>query len=265
MGVLHVTFGHSAAGSLKQALGLSGRDQPVRALIDDLGVGPIAGPMTAAAREPWLFGSLLDEAEAIAELDSFWAEVTAAGVELVIWMSRRSVRDLTGLLALVARCEDMPLQVVDVADVPFLGRDGRPRAATGRSFGYVRADQVFAHGLLDLARPLSSAERAAHRATWVRLQADDADLRILDDTGLVSVDITHFDPLITSFVNADWQRCARVIGDATYAASPGLYSQVSDNFIWWRLRELIDEGALEAEGDLDDLRASSVRRRVGHQ
>ena len=37
--------------------------------------------------------------------------------------------------------------------------------------------------------------------------------------------------------------------------------QASDRFLWSRLLDLIDDGALEAEGDLDNMHASRVRRR----
>lgn len=39
--LLHVTFGHSAAGSLRKALATAGRDERVIVEPDDLGYGPI--------------------------------------------------------------------------------------------------------------------------------------------------------------------------------------------------------------------------------
>ena len=260
MKTLHVTFGSSAAGSLREALAHIGRDEPVRALPDDLGVGPIAPPMTGESRVDWCLGAIGEDHEVIADLDAFWAEVADPDLSIVAWMSSRSVRELSGLLALVSR-RDAGLRVIDVAHVPFVGRDGQPRPMTGQSFGFVRHDQIVGHRLLDQAAPLSPEQLSRHRAAWARLEREDADLRVLGETGLLSVPLTHFDDVIRACVTSEWQRCALVVGEAWNAASPGPYYQASDAFVWFRLLELIDAGAFEGDGDLARMHESRVRRR----
>lgn len=259
MSLLHVTFCESAAGSLAKALAAAGRAERVIALIDDLGAGPLGPPMTGARRCAWALSSALEDDEVVARIDAFWAEVVRPEVSVIAWTSHRSVRDLTAFLALASQREG-DLRFVDVAEVPFTGRDGQPGPRTGMTFGFVRDDQILAHGLLDRAEPLAPAVAAGHRATWARLEREDADLRILDETGLASAPLTHFDAVILAGVTTVWQRCARVVGDAWHAASSGRYLQVGDSFIWYRLRELIDQGALEADGDLASMHTSRVRR-----
>lgn len=260
MAVVHVTFSYSAAGSLMKALEQLGRDELVLALPDELNLGPLE-PATAEARVHWSFGSVAEDDEVISTIEEFWAAVTAPEVTPIVWMSRRCARELAGFLEVLRRRGAAPVQVIDVADVAFTRRDGKPGAGAAKAFGLVRDDQIIDHRLLERITAPTAEERAAHDAIWTRLRNENADLRVLTETGLVSTEIDHFDDRIVACATAEWQRCARIVGDAFFAASEGPFDQASDRFLWSRLLDLIDDGALEAEGDLDNMHESRVRRR----
>src|SRR5690606_33694643 len=113
--------------------------------------------------------------------------------------------------------------------------------------------------LLDRARTLSQTEIDRDRETWRRLRTEDAALRVLDSSVLLSAPITFFDDLILSCATEDWQRSARVIGDSLWESS-SRYHQAGDLFLWSRLLELVDAGALDGRGDFSTMRTSWVRR-----
>jgi hypothetical protein len=66
---------------------------------------------------------------------------------------------------------------------------------------------------------------------------------------------------IRACVTDDWQKAARVLGDAVYRINSGEFSQTRDSFIWFRLRHLMEEHVLESDGDTSLMRECFVRRR----
>lgn len=256
---LHVTFNRSAAGSLRQALATLGLDEPVAAAIDELNLGPLE-PGDAESRAAWFEDELgyelgYDEQPSVADsIETFWDAVTARVVAPLVWMSRRNAAELAGLHELVWR-RGRGVAVVDVADVPF----AEPMRRS--SFAVVRDDQMIEHRLLDRAVPLTPAAVAAHRATWARLRDDGAALRVVGPDGLASAPITYFDDGIVACAPDDWHLGARTVGDAFGPMSAGDFCQAGAQFIWSRVRTLVEAGELEADGDDTGMRTCRIRRR----
>jgi hypothetical protein len=102
--LIHVTFGQSAAGSLKMALATLGRAEPVLALADDLSFGPL-DVTDHLERARWCSDNLgfEDDPELSAMTDEFWRTVTAHGTDVVAWMSRRCLTEYCGFLELRPR------------------------------------------------------------------------------------------------------------------------------------------------------------------
>jgi hypothetical protein len=261
--VLHVTFGESAAGSLLMALETLDRRDELIYLGDDLSLGPI-DPCESRVRAAWMVDALGDEEdpELVSHCERFWNRIASQRGEIVAWISRRHAREYCGLLELVA-CAPTTVRVVDVADVEFAGRDGAPNPVTSMTFGFVGDAQIVSYGLLERAISVSSTARDAYLAQWRQLREENAALRIMTSTGLVSAPITYFDDTIISCATNDWQRCGRVVGDAVYTCSPGPFLQGGgDRFVFSRLLALMDEGRLEGRNgqELWSLQKSWVRR-----
>jgi hypothetical protein len=253
--VVHVTLGASAAGSLRQALDLLGKAEPVVFLADDLNVGPLE-PSDAETRARWIEDELGYEAdpEQIARIEAFWAEATSPAVTPVAWLSGRDAAEYAGLLELLWRRRDDVVKVVDINGVDF----GKPDMT--QSFGYVRADQMVAHGLFEYATLLPDVTRARYRAAWDQLRRENAALRIVDASGLRSAPIDHFDELIAGRTTDKWQKSARVVGDSLWTIGNSGYRQIRDSFIWARLCTLVDDGVLEGKGDFASMHTSWVRQ-----
>ena len=266
---LHITFGYSAAGSLKIALSTLGISEEVAILGDDYSMGPI-DPGDADQRAEWERDELgEDDPIAIsADVTAFWKKVSSWPGRLVAWMSSHSVHELCGLHELLWRVPAADIHVVDAASIDF-SRGNAPRYDERQAFAIVSDDRVVELSLLGSAKPLSEVERAAYRKNWKRLRVENAPLRVLTKTGLASATVDHFDDRIRARITDDWQRCARVVGNMLGSVSSGMLREGgTDTFFFVRLLSLIDE-AEDIEGKNDDgpdalwsMRSSWVRRRT---
>lgn len=263
--LVHVTFGASAAGSLKLALGAIGREEEVLFLADDLSFGPI-DPGDVRQRTQWAVDELgfHEDAEIASRIEEFWERVIALRTEIVAWVSTRYVTEYCGLLELLWRVKDAPVSVVDVADVAFTRRDGTPSPDTSTAFACVPEEQIVQRNLISYAKRISDIEREAYQVEWERLRNENGPLRVLAASGVASAPITYFDDTILSGVTDEWQSCARVVGDALWKTSQGPFRQCSsDEFFFDRLLTLVDDEVIEGKNDQElwSLRGSWVRRR----
>ncbi len=256
--LLHIAFGPAVAGTLKEALAELGRPERVIYEPDDLGYGPI-NPHSPALRAE--FGERLgcdNDASFVDQIDAFWTEATNTTATPVAWLSRRCVREYAGFLELVSRRDEPPL-VVDVAKIDFIDSKGARVPDISGSMGYVSPKMLIENTLLGRATRMSDVELQQERARWRKLKDENADLRVLDATGLVSAPITFFDELIMPVVTHKWRVCAEVVARALVRTG-NAFEQTSDRFLWSRLRTLVDEGVLEGRGDMLLMHESLVRR-----
>jgi hypothetical protein len=266
--VLHVLFGPSAAGSLRQGLALAGRQDQVASLYDDLAFGPIINPANAAERIEWVENELgyTDWDDVAAATEPLIAASLLPDIRPVAWFSRRDARDYAGFLWWLTQLGDAPCDIIDVTEltVTYHGKDGRPRSPELA----VSPSLLLPHhmsDLLDHAAPLDPAKRRQYRDLWQRLMSENAPLRVIGAGGLVSAPITHFDPLILSCATSAWLKMARVVGEALARSWDGDLHQTGDLVLAARARALAEAGALEWRGDLASMHACEIRRPAGAQ
>lgn len=263
---LHVTFGQSAAGSLQLALASLGLgNEPVATFCDDHSMGPVGdGNQRAEWQRTEWYGH--DPIACDDVVVAFWEQVSAWPGRLVVWMSSWASAELCGLHLLCWRLPQANIHVIDVSTVDFVP-DTIPIYDERQAFSIVRDERIVQHSLLERAKPLSDLERAELRSTWARLRDENAPLRVVTDTGLVSQPITYFDERIRAPIQPEWQRCARVVGTVLSELSQQRLRELdSDVFVFTRLLRLIDT-CDDIEGRNDDgddapwsMRRSSVRR-----
>jgi hypothetical protein len=256
--LLHVVFGMSAAGSLRQALQQMDRDQRAIGLPDDLNFGPI-GQGDVTLRTRWLEDQLGNEdwGEVVLMAEMFWAEAISPSIFPIVWVNRRNAAEYAGLLEFIWRIEDADFGVIDMTDVALTWRDGRLEPAN--NFGIVTPNQMVEARLRDWQATLRPSEIDAYRRTWKRLRTDNAPLRIVDATGLVSAPLSFFDELIMSCVTNEWQKCTRVVGEALGRESDGPFRNSDEFVLWARVRSLAQSGFLESRGDMSMMREGFVR------
>jgi hypothetical protein len=253
--IVHVVFSCSAAGSLKLALELLQRDERVVYVDDDLSTGPI-DPPSPALRAEWIADKLgYDHLEICERADAVWAEAASEEASPIVWFSRRWAPEYAGFLEFVWRRQDLPMKIVDVADLE-LTRDGRPTPTASLAFAGVHHETIVAHRLREQAQELTATARAAARATWKALRHENAALRVMSPAGLISAPLDHYDAMILSLVGEEWVRGARLVGQLLGSLHP----QTSDFLLWARICDLVDGRALEGRGELESYRDSWVRK-----
>jgi len=256
---LHVVFNMSAAGGVRQALSRVGRNERVLGFPDDLSFGPI-NPPSARSRQSWVENELgYDFDEVVQMADQFWVEAMSPGALPIAWVSRHNAAEYSAFLEFVWRQGDSPFGVVDFTGIEYADK-GAPLIAA-RSLGLVPPDQIVEARLFDQQKALRPSEIGAFRDVWRRLRQENAPLRVVDETGLVSAPITHFDDAIVSLASGDWQNGARLVGTTigNLIEHPP-YQCPSDIVLWGRLRALGEAGVLEISGDPSEMRGALARR-----
>ena len=259
--VLHAVFERSASGCLKRVLGSPRRDGVIY-LDDDLSIGPI-DRTDGETRTRWLreqFGG--DAYESAANIDHFWSDIASPDNHIVAYVSRRNAGEYAGLLELLRRRADAPLELVDVTDVGLADAGRTQDLEKALGIAELAPEEVISRGLLDSAAPLSASATLGHAQTWARLREENASLRIVENGTLVSAPISHFDARIVSFATPEWQSCARML-DAFYRTARAEGLRAPDlRFVLSRLAALVQSGQLEAQGNvatLDGSRHGSLR------
>jgi Protein of unknown function/Domain of unknown function (DUF1835) len=261
--MLHIVFGESAGGTLRLALRQDGRDDEVLSFNDDLSFGLI-NPPVPIARAAWARTELYFSDNALAALyegsEGFWHTARSAQ-RRVVWFSRRMACEFCGFLELVSQMGRQSYEVVDLTgmEIPYRTGDGGSANRATLSLAELSPDEVRENALWDRAAPLSAEERQQYGRIWQRLCRENAPFRVIKDDAIISASIEVYDDLLLSCLTTDWNRAARVIGDAMAKSLGDPCAQVGDLVLFGRLRKLIEAGTLDARGDLATLRGSEVR------
>jgi hypothetical protein len=180
-----------------------------------------------------------------------WVTLAAAlggarGPDAVVWSSGAvSDRVFLRMACWRLRAFDGLVTVVDMTNL---------RGAYGVG---VHAAKELAH-VFPRRRRVEAPERAALADDFVRLRDSGGTLRSDRDGRIVDLPVDAFDGMVLSFAGSEWKRAVAIVGDCLHNTEP--FDCIGDMFFSWRIRRLIDAGALEAEGDQTHLRGYSVRR-----
>jgi uncharacterized protein DUF3658/uncharacterized protein DUF1835 len=276
--VLHIVFGESAGGCLRQALRQARRKDMVIAFWDDLSFGPI-NPPDLADRAAWVrkeiglpveefgFSSernvriILDDPLNSArklkmEVPEFWGKVLSSKARRVIWVCRRSAHEYAGFLECVWRLADERFDVIDVTGVG-LARFSR-KQEPAMSVSELHPREFTENAVWGRAAPLTPTARERYREMWHKLRAENAPFRVVAGDDLVSAPITFYDDWLVSCTVSQWRKAARVIAD-TMAAAATHGHVIGDLVLCGRLQALAAAGRLESQGDLSKPRFSEVR------
>lgn len=256
MKTTHVVPGHSAAGSLREALRIAGRDDGLLVLGDDFSCGPIASGHPADRAKWW---EEQDWPEIAEDIPSFWTEVDASEEKLVVWFGCHSAKELAFRHAWAWRVDQRPYHIVDVTGrhIPVKWGDGTEGVIqSAQAISIIPATGLTT--LFDTEREASPDEEAAYGRHWLTLMSEDAPLRIVAPTGLVSAPEDYFDHFILAHSSSEWRKVARVVGDVLGSTCKP-YLQISDGTVIDRVARLVDQAKLVADGDPRELHRCGIR------
>jgi hypothetical protein len=274
MAVLHIVFGESSATALSAAFEL---DEQLKGDVlyfeDDLSVGPLFILDTKdgqQARRQWwkqLAGieqPVLAEGEIAPEdterddNDRF-KELKAllkSDPEQQVWIwAGQNSRDVCGYYWLVNQLYDFSgrIHIIYLNNLPFLNEKGSV-------FYPTHLHQIQPREFLKakkLARPISLAEFEIDGDEWSRLMNDNAGIRLLEGGKKIKGEpAVFYDKELVTQAGAEFQKANKVVN----AVTGKLKYPVLDQFLGWRLKELIKQGKLESKGELKTIRDFEVKQ-----
>ena len=193
---------------------------------------------------------------------AFWGAIDAWPGEILIWLGSASALELAGYFAFLDRFPERAASVVR----PDFYLPPHPRFGPVGAMGAMNADQM-ADCLVNAPRsPI--ADDAALFGRWAKLVEENALLRVIRDGALVSAPIDAHDHFILGAARVEWMPHVRLVGYAM-GATFDARTWVSDDILFSRLAHLVDDGVLEADGDIngwtDEPRRTEARVRLAQR
>lgn len=280
---VHIVFGDSIAGSLKNAIKQLGKmdTNKVISLTDRFSIGPLwrfheeAGRLQ---RGEWFRDNInlgYDEED---DDDAFYHQsliqqlaAIPEQASIVIW-SGSNAHEQVGLRCAVYLLGNMKNSIF-VFDAG--AACNRRFDHTDRSYTYLHSGEISIEKLMVIfrdreeGRAIDSETRQVLKNEWLALAGRHEVLRIWNGESIQGVDEDYFDSYLLEIVenmhhegkNHDFIKSARVIGEAIGSGKQYL----NDCYYEYRLRNLIYHGELEIKGVPRAMRYYSVRRKgVGH-
>jgi hypothetical protein len=277
MALVHIVFGESSGTALSGAFEL---DEQLKGDIlyfeDDLSVGPLFILDTkdgqAARRQWWLQLAGIqpqpvaegapEAVQAAEEEENGDPEKfrqlkallkTTPEQEVYIWAGQNA-RDVCGYYWLVSQLYDFAgrIHIIYLNNLPFLNEKGGV-------FYPTHLHQILPKEFLKakkLARPVSLAEFEIDGDEWSRMMNENAGVRLLEGGKKLRGEPTSFyDKELVQQSTAEFQKASKVVGLVTGK----LKYPVMDQFLGWRLKELIKQNKLESRGELKTIRDFEVK------
>ncbi|MFX1705279.1 DUF1835 domain-containing protein [Chitinophaga sp. CC14] len=276
MGLIHIVFGQSSVPVLGEAIAMDEKmSGEIRCFEDDLSVGPLFILDTkegrAGRRLFWQQLAGIEPAALAAGEEPAAEEVTGdpddadlfkslkaqlkEDPEQEVWIwAGQNARDVCGYYWLVSQLYDFAgrIHIIYLNNLPFLNEKGAV-------FYPTHLHQILPKEFLKakkLARAISLAEYELDGDEWYRLMNENAGIRLLEGGKKIKGEPTLFyDKELLAQSGKEFVKAWRVVQQVTGK----LKYPVMDQFLGWRLKELIREGKLESRGDLKTIRDFEVK------
>ncbi|MEV4884299.1 DUF1835 domain-containing protein [Chitinophaga ginsengisegetis] len=276
MGLIHIVFGQSSVPVLGEAIAMDEKmSGEIRCFEDDLSVGPLfildtkegragrrlfwqqlAGiePAAPAAGEEPAAEDVTGDPDDADLFKSLKAQLKEDPEQEVWIWAGQNARDVCGYYWLVSQLYDFAgrIHIIYLNNLPFLNEKGAV-------FYPTHLHQILPKEFLKakkLARAISLAEYELDGDEWHRLMNENAGIRLLEGGKKIKGEPTLFyDKELLAQSGKEFVKAWRVVQQVTGK----LKYPVMDQFLGWRLKELIREGKLESRGDLKTIRDFEVK------
>ncbi len=261
----HIVFNEADAIILKEAQQLDERlNGEIDIIRDDYAVGPISDLHEASgidARKIWwsqVFGTddaeqlnKVDDAETISNIINLLE--TDVSAEVWIWAAQNS-HDVSGYYFLLPYLKPFVgrIKILYMNNLPFINDKGQIfypnwlHEIPAKEF--IKAQK--------LAREITPSEFEVDPDEWTRLAQEEKYIRILEGgKKMIQHGPNFFDAELKRIVTTDWQKASRVIQHYLSKAK----HRTGDVFLLWRIREMVAEGLLDAQGKTQSLKDLEIR------
>lgn len=108
-----------------------------------------------------------------------------------------------------------------------------------------------------LARPVTASEFEIDSDEWIRLGNENKSVRLLEGAKKIAqFHGDYFDESLLNFMSSDWQKAGKLISQFSSKSK----IEVDDAFIFSRIRSLIEDQTIEAQGDEKNKKEFEVKK-----
>ncbi|MGV3595024.1 MAG: DUF1835 domain-containing protein [Sediminibacterium sp.] len=254
--MIHIVFETANIAVLQQAIEL---DETIQGTIleikDDYAVGPLGDIYATEGyqlRRDW-WKSLLEFSPYTEQLDLVDDKLTVhhllkqldeePDTEVWIWMAQNA-HDVCGYYWLMSQLKDYQgrVQVLYLNNLPFINEKGQ---IFYPSYLHEIQPKEFLKAKR-LARPITLSEFEVDPDEWKKHCQESAMVRFLEGgKKIIGKEVNFFDKDILTHINSEPQKLSKILTNTLSK----MKVKTGDVFLVWRIRELIQEGKLEAIGD----------------
>ena len=254
--MIHIVFETANIAVLQQAIEL---DETIQGTIleikDDYAVGPLGDIYATEGyqlRRDW-WKSLLEFSPYTEQLDLVDDKLTVHHLlkqldeepytEVWIWMAQNA-HDVCGYYWLMSQLKDYQgrVQVLYLNNLPFINEKGQ---IFYPSYLHEIQPKEFLKAKR-LARPITLSEFEVDPDEWKKHCQESAMVRFLEGgKKIIGKEVSFFDKDILAHINSEPQKLSKILTNTLSK----MKVKTGDVFLVWRIRELINEGKLEAIGD----------------
>jgi hypothetical protein len=266
--MIHIVFQHADVEALAKSFEIDASlNAEIIEIKDDYAVGPIKDiylEVGIASRLQWWKDILkdghydgiaddghVDDNKTVLELKS---KLVAQPDEIVWIWAAQNKHDVSGYYWLMSQLKDFQgrIFILYLNNLPFINEKGNifypanlfqipPRE-------FVKAKK--------LARAITPSEFELDPDEWAKLCRDDKGVRLLEGGKKLSQrGYGFYDNELINYVNKDWTKASKLFQQ--------YYGKVKettgDAFLLWRLKQMIEEGKIEMQGNLRNMKEFEVR------
>jgi hypothetical protein len=176
-----------------------------------------------------------------------------------IWVAPNK-HDVSGYYWLMVQLKDFVgrVQVLSLNNLPFINEKGN-------IFYPVNLSEIPPREFLKakkLARPITASEFEIDPDEWTKLCNENKLVRSLEGAKKLSQhDADFFDKYLLEFITPDWQKASKVINQFLNKSK----HTTGDAYMLWRLKELISQDKIDAQGEIKNMKDFEVKTKVNNQ
>ncbi len=251
--LINICFSQSAGGSFKHAISTNELEdnQKVIVLFDNLSQGSIKAGVNIEERINWcnIFKGE-DPLKPFADYDidelkenynAFHDEISKVDNSDTLYLWYGSSGEFCGMLYTLELLKNRNLNIylVNVKDTVIKRKEIEFQA---RSTGEIIPENIEKYAAAK--RKLDSNEYRELLDAWESLKKDNSILRVLKDGKVESVNENYFDIDILKYTPKEFRNPIRTVGEVLGKSE----ERISDEYIFWRIKELIKAGKIEYNG-----------------
>lgn len=262
--IIHVCFSASAGAILKYAVKKEKSIEGKKVIVfpDDISQGRLEECINADERINWL-NSLNEEDERIRSWDNkhlrkgykkFYKKIlkVKSSDTLYLWFGQCS-QELCGMMYTLECLKDKKPEIyfINVSDKI-------EEAANENLYIYRAVAEIMPKKLkafIDIKRKIKFQEFNQLLNQWTLLKNENSLLRICEEGRVKSAKEDYFDIDILKYTEKEFKKSARIVGNVLGYSE----SKISDEYIFWRIQELVKSGMIDFKGKLGVMREMEIK------